>query len=115
VALDRSNASIDVTNFEIAQRPLKEGAAALIMAINLLRRRKVATSTGAVLLTENANPPHRISCATQLAFSRSALMLLAYAFDPIPVLAAVVRKLFGDFIQSARRGPTLASIGVELH
>jgi hypothetical protein len=56
-----------------------------------------------------------ISRRTQLAFFRSPLMLLAYAFNPIPVLAAIVRKLFGDLIQSAWRGPRLASIGVELH
>ncbi len=59
--------------------------------------------------------PTPISRRTPLAFLRSALMLLAYAFDPIPVLAAIVRKLFGDLIQSAWRGPTHASIGVELH
>jgi hypothetical protein len=67
-------------------------------------------------IAENASPAqHRISCATQLAFPRSAPMLLADAFDPIPVLAAIVRKLFGDPIQSAWRGPTLASIAIELH
>jgi hypothetical protein len=33
-------------------------------------------------------------------------MLLAYAFDPIPILATIARKLFGDLIQSASRGPT---------
>ena len=38
--------------------------------------------------------------------SPGALMLLAYAFDPIPVLATIVRKLFGDLIRSAWRGPT---------
>jgi hypothetical protein len=47
-------------------------------------------------------------------YLRGPLMLLAYAFDPVPVVAAIMRKLFGDLIQSAWRGPTLASIRVEL-
>jgi hypothetical protein len=52
--------------------------------------------------------PHSIGFPPQSAHAPR------YAFDPIPVLAAIVRKLFGGLIRSAWRGPTLASIGVEL-
>src|SRR5215467_1875623 len=40
------------------------------------------------------------SRTTQLTFCRSAFVLLLCAFDPVFVLAAIVRQLFGDLVCS---------------
>jgi hypothetical protein len=42
-------------------------------------------------------------------------MLFVLAFDPIFVLAAIVRQPFGDFIKSTCCAALFASIRVELH
>jgi hypothetical protein len=42
-------------------------------------------------------------------------VLFALAFDPIFVLAAVVRQAFGDFVKSACCAALVFSIRVELH
>jgi hypothetical protein len=42
-------------------------------------------------------------------------MLFALAFDPIFVLAAIVRQPFGDFVKSACCAALVFSIRVELH
>ncbi len=56
-----------------------------------------------------------MSCAAQLTFPGSALMLFVLAFNPIFVLAAIVRQTFGDFVKSTCCAALFVSIRVELH
>jgi hypothetical protein len=56
-----------------------------------------------------------ISCAAQLTFPGSALKLFVLAFNPIFVLAAIVRQSFGDFVKSTCCAALFVSIRLELH
>jgi hypothetical protein len=83
------------------------GADVLPRSAGLISCRPMApSSTGAAW---------RRSCATQLTFHGNAFMLFVLAFDPIFVLAAIMRQPFGDLVWSACCAALVFSIRVELH
>ena len=55
------------------------------------------------------------SFVAQLAFPGTAFVLLVLALNPILVLTAIVRQLFGDFVESAYCAGLLVSIRAELY
>ena len=56
-----------------------------------------------------------VSFVAQLAFPGTAFVLLVLALNPILVLTAIVRQLFGDFVESAYCAGLLVSIRAELY